>query len=75
MKPIEQDLKYLLSSLQTVVDEMEYLKEREVRMRDTNESTNERIKWFSLFSIAVLVSSGVWQLFYLRSFFQAKKLM
>ena len=35
-------------SVGDIVTEMEYLKGREMRLRDTNESTNERVKWFAL---------------------------
>ena len=30
-----------------IVLEMEYLRVREQKLRDTNESTNERVKWFA----------------------------
>ncbi|KAI3646383.1 hypothetical protein MP228_009311 [Amoeboaphelidium protococcarum] len=75
LKPLEAELKYLQDAMQTIVNEMEYLKGREALMRDTNESTNNRVKWFSVVNTLILVSSGIWQLWYLRNFFQTKKLM
>jgi p24 family protein delta-1 len=36
LKPIEAELKVLEDVMKSIVDEMEYLKEREVKMRDTN---------------------------------------
>jgi hypothetical protein len=43
---------------------------REQKLRDTNESTNERVKWFSLGTMGVLVSLGGWQVVYLRAYFR-----
>lgn len=39
------------------------------------EETNTRVAWFSIFSLAVCVASAVFQLMYLRKFFQRKKLL
>lgn len=75
LKPMEVELRKLEKLIEEIVDEMEYLKRREARMRDTNESTNERVWSFSLLSIIVLCSVGAWQVFYLRKFFQSKKLI
>ncbi|RLN36580.1 hypothetical protein BBJ28_00021817, partial [Nothophytophthora sp. Chile5] len=52
-----------------------YMREREAAMRDTNESTNSRVLWFSFFSIVVLLGMGVWQVLYLKKFFKSKKLI
>jgi hypothetical protein len=46
------------------------LRMREQKLRDTNESTNERVKWFSLGTMGVLVSLGGWQVVYLRAYFR-----
>jgi len=54
---------------------MEKIKLKEIDLRNTNESTNERVQWFSLWSIAFLVCLGLWQIYYLRKFFQTKKLI
>lgn len=53
-----------------VVKEMEYLREREHKLRDTNESTNERVKWFAFATMGMLIALGVWQVVYLRAYFR-----
>lgn len=58
-----------------VVDELTYLKRRETRLRDTNESTLNRVKWFSSMTACVLVVLGLWQIAYLRSYFKSKALI
>ncbi|CAJ0746265.1 16343_t:CDS:2, partial [Entrophospora sp. SA101] len=69
LKPMEAELRKLEQIVQEIVDEMEYLRRREARMRDTN------VKWFSLGTIFVLVALGGWQIFYLKKFFQRKRLI
>ena len=49
---------------------MEYLKTREQKLRDTNESTNERVKWFAIGTMGMLVGLGAWQVVYLRAYFR-----
>ncbi len=50
--------------------EMEYLRGREQKLRDTNESTNERVKWFAFGTMGMLVGLGAWQIVYLRAYFR-----
>ncbi|KAI8818251.1 emp24/gp25L/p24 family/GOLD-domain-containing protein [Fimicolochytrium jonesii] len=75
LKPVELELMRLEALLHDVIDQMEEYKGRESALRDVNESTNSRVKWFNTFTIITLVASGVWQIAYLRSYFQAKKLI
>ena len=53
-----------------IVTEMEYLRAREQRLRDTNESTNERVKWFAFGTMGMLIGLGAWQVVYLRAYFR-----
>jgi len=39
------------------------------------ESTNARVLWFSVLSMVILLVLGAWQLYYLKRFFQEKKLI
>jgi hypothetical protein len=53
-----------------IVAEMDYLRTREQKLRDTNESTNTRVKWFAFATMGMLVALGVWQIVYLRAYFR-----
>ncbi|KAI8053972.1 emp24/gp25L/p24 family/GOLD-domain-containing protein [Syncephalis plumigaleata] len=75
LKPMEVELRRLEKMVEEIVDDIEYLKRREAKMRDTNESTNERVQWFNILSIIALIGLGLWQLVYLRQFFHSKKLI
>lgn len=48
---------------------------REERFRQTSESTNSRVLWWSLAQTVVLVGMGFWQMRHLKRFFEAKKLV
>jgi len=53
-----------------IVHEMDYMRTREQKLRDTNESTNTRVKWFAFATMGMLVSLGAWQIVYLRAYFR-----
>ena len=53
-----------------IVAEMDYLRGREQKLRDTNESTNTRVKWFAFGTMGMLVALGAWQVVYLRAYFR-----
>ncbi|CAN3373186.1 hypothetical protein DIURU_001161 [Diutina rugosa] len=75
LKPNEVELRRSNEMLREISDELSYLKLREERMRNTNESTNSRVKWFSVLIILALIGLGVWQIQYLRTYFKAKHII
>jgi hypothetical protein len=70
LKPIEADLRRIEALVGEIVTEMDYMRTREQKLRDTNESTNERVKWFALGTMGMLVGLGAWQVIYLRAYFR-----
>jgi hypothetical protein len=75
LKPVEADLRRLEEVVGEIVSEMDYLRVREQKLRDTNESTNERVKWFAFGTMGMLVGLGAWQVVYLRAYFRSKHLI
>ncbi|KAF2155837.1 hypothetical protein K461DRAFT_82053 [Myriangium duriaei CBS 260.36] len=75
LKPVEADLRRMEEVVHELVDELEFLKLREQKLRDTNESTNERVKWFAFGTMGMLVGLGAWQIVYLRAYFRSKHLI
>ncbi|CDQ68005.1 unnamed protein product [Oncorhynchus mykiss] len=75
LKPLEVELRRLEDLSESIVNDFAYMKKREEEMRDTNESTNIRVLYFSIFSMCCLIGLATWQVFYLRRFFKAKKLI
>jgi len=75
LKPMELELKKLEDLSEAIVNDFAYMRAREEEMRDTNESTNSRVLYFSVFSMLCLIGLAAWQIFYLRRFFVSKKLI
>ncbi|CAG9765689.1 unnamed protein product [Ceutorhynchus assimilis] len=75
LKPMERELKRLEDLSNSIVQDFAFMRKREEEMRDTNESTNNRVLYFSIFSIFILLGLAVWQVLYLRRYFKAKKLI
>ncbi|KAJ2901480.1 putative endoplasmic reticulum vesicle protein 25 protein [Zalerion maritima] len=75
LKPVETELRRIEELVQEIVREMDYLRSREQKLRDTNESTNTRVKWFGFGTTSLLVGLWVWQILYLRAYFRSKHLI
>ncbi|KAI5125047.1 hypothetical protein M0805_007471 [Coniferiporia weirii] len=73
--PIEREIRSLAIGLQSVKDEQEYIVARERTHRNTAESTNSRVKWWSILQAVVLFSVVGWQVYYLKSFFEVKRII
>lgn len=71
LKPVEADLRRMEEMVAEIVSEMDYLRTREQKLRDTNESTNNRVKWFGFGTTFLLIALWVWQVLYLRAYFRS----
>ncbi|KAK1266858.1 Transmembrane emp24 domain-containing protein p24delta9 [Acorus gramineus] len=72
---MELELKKLMDTVQSIHDEMFYLREREEEMQDLNRATNSNMAWFSLLSLLICLSVAGIQLWHLKTFFERKKLL
>lgn len=63
----------LSEALAQVKDEQSYIVVRERVHRNTAESTNARVKWWSIFQLAVLIGEGVFQVWWLKRFFEVSQ--
>ncbi|KAH6697576.1 endoplasmic reticulum vesicle protein [Plectosphaerella plurivora] len=75
LKPVEAEVRRIEELVGEINREMDYLKAREHKLRDTNESTNNRVKWFGVITTMVLLGLWVWQIMYLRAYFRSKHLI
>jgi len=64
--PIEREIRNLAIGLTSVKDEQEYIVVRERVHRNTAESTNSRVKWWSILQAFVLFAVVAWQVYYLK---------
>jgi len=58
-----------------VKDEQSYIVVRERVHRNTAESTNARVKWWSLFQLLILLGVGVFQVWWIKRFFEVKRVV
>lgn len=68
-------VKKLSELLAQVKDEQSYIVVRERTHRNTAESTNSRVKWWNVFIIGVVIGESVFQVWWLRRFFEVKRVV
>ncbi|TDZ13010.1 Endosomal protein P24B [Colletotrichum sidae] len=73
--PLETEVRHLSELLAQVKDEQSYIVMRERTHRNTAESTNSRVKWWNLFVIGLVVGESVFQVWWLRRFFEVKRVV
>ena len=66
-------MKELVNLLNQVKDEQSYIVVRERVHRNTAESTNGRVKWWSVFQLGVLIGEGIFQVWWLKRFFEVSQ--
>ena len=66
-------VRQLSELLAQVKDEQSYIVVRERTHRNTAESTNGRVKWWSIFQMIVLIGEGIFQVWWLKRFFEVGK--
>mmetsp|Transcript_15359 Transcript_15359/g.33753 ORF Transcript_15359/g.33753 Transcript_15359/m.33753 type:complete len:208 (+) Transcript_15359:115-738(+) len=52
-----------------------YIRAREERMRETNDSTAFRVIGFCLFNVLLIIGVSGWQMLYFKRFFRSKKII
>jgi len=75
LTPLEKAFDDSSAMAKSILDEMHYMEKREIRMKKTADATNGRIKWFSYFSIVVLVGVTYFQMTHLKGYFRKKKIL
>ncbi|KAF9346988.1 p24 complex component [Mortierella sp. AD094] len=73
--PLENEIRELAAGIQEVRNEQEYTLARERTHRNTAESTNSRVVWWSLFQSGILFVVCVFQITYLKRFFEVKRVV
>ncbi|KAI1385069.1 emp24/gp25L/p24 family/GOLD-domain-containing protein [Hypoxylon trugodes] len=73
--PLEKEIKQLSELVDQARDEQSYIVVRERTHRNTAESTNSRVKWWNLFVIGVVVGESLFQVWWLRRFFEVKRVV
>ncbi len=72
---MQLELRKLEDRVDAIHKEMMYQREREETHRNTNESTNSRVVWFSLMTIGVVFAVSVFQAVHLYTFLKKKRVL
>lgn len=77
--PNSDSLDYSISRLTQLTSdvkaEQNYLVIRERTHRNTAELTNSRVKWWSVFQILVVAANSLFQIYYLKRFFEVRSVV
>jgi hypothetical protein len=71
--PMEKSLIHIAEAITEVRNEQNYLTTRERLHRDTTESTNTRVMWFSVGEVALIAGIGALQIMYLKAAFEKRR--
>lgn len=63
----------LTQGLDMLRDHQEYMRAREEQHRNTVSSINSKVYWWTLAEAVILVGMAVWQILYIRTFFEVKR--
>jgi len=75
LNELQLRIRQLLDQVEQITKEQNYQRYREERFRETSESTNQRVLWWSIAQTVILLLTGLWQMRHLKGFFEAKKLV
>jgi len=67
LSELQLRVRQLLDQVEQITKEQNYQRYREERFRQTSESTNQRVLWWSLGQTCILVLMGAWQMRHLKS--------
>ena len=67
-------MRRLNDKMKDIMKEQEYQRVRELAFRATSESTNDRVKWWSIIQTVIMLTAGMWQIYHIRSHLKEKKL-
>ncbi|CAN7021807.1 unnamed protein product [Brassica rapa subsp. trilocularis] len=72
---VELQLRRLDGLVQSIRENINYIKDRKAEMREVSETTNSRVAWFSIMSLGVCLCVAGSQIWYLKRYFHKKKLI
>ncbi|KAL9272874.1 Transmembrane emp24 domain-containing protein [Drosera capensis] len=72
---VELELRRLESIVQSIKENLEYMRKRDAEMREVSEKTNARVAHYSIVSIGICIGVSGFQVWNLKRFFQKKKLI
>lgn len=75
LKGIEVNLKRLDELAKEIHKKVQFLREREEKLRNTNATIHSRVIVYSICTICILVALAIIQIMYMKRFFKSKKMI
>jgi hypothetical protein len=75
LSAMELEVRRLNDAVHEIIAEQIYQKKRETAFRNTSESTNSIVMWWSIGQTVLLLASAFWQIRHLKNFFHQKKVV
>jgi hypothetical protein len=75
MDRLQLEVVRLTDQLAQILDEADYMKEREVEFHEMTESMDRNAQWWPILQICILLLTGVLQAKHLKRFFQQQKML
>ena len=72
---LEVEVRRLNDKVKDILKEQGYQREREIAFRNTSESTNSRVVWWSVIQMVVMAVSTFFTAFKLQDFLKVKKVV
>ncbi|CAN8313206.1 unnamed protein product [Cochlearia groenlandica] len=72
---MEFEVKKLIETVNSIHEEMFYLRDREEEMQNLNSATNSKMAWLSFLSLFVCLGVAGMQFMHLKKFFEKKKVI
>lgn len=73
LSSLEVEMRKLNDKAVDIQREQQYQRSREIEFRDETEKTNDRVKWWSIAQIVVLVLCAVWQVLHMWRYMGTRK--
>ncbi|KAI9337021.1 supernatant protein factor C-terminal domain-containing protein [Zopfochytrium polystomum] len=73
--PLNQEIANLADQINAIADEQSYMRDRLERHHQTARSTNQRVAWWSVFQGIVLIAVCLFQVYFISSSFESKRLI
>lgn len=73
VSPLGNEVQQLYNSLNSIKSDQKYMKLRNKRHQLTNENTGKSMMWWTLFETVTLIGAGVFQVYYLKRFFESRR--
>lgn len=66
-------MRRLNDKMKDIMKEQEYQRVRELAFRATSESTNDRVKWWSIMQTVIVLGAGLWNIWHIKRHLKEKK--